>query len=84
MDNIYSALAKKYGVSPGEIALRWCLDQGIVAITTSSNELRLQTYIRNIPAFKLTPREVEDIAEAGKGKHFRGFWANKFADDDRR
>lgn len=84
VDPIYQALAKKYGVSEGEIALRWCLDQGIIAITTSSNELRLQTYMRNIPAFKLTPKEVEDIAKAGEGKHFRGFWGAKFSDDDRR
>lgn len=84
VDPIYDALAKKYGVTGGEIALRWCLDQGIIAITTSSNELRLQTYMRNVPAFKLTPKEIEDIAKAGEGKHFRGFWGAKFSEDDRR
>jgi diketogulonate reductase-like aldo/keto reductase len=84
VDPIYEALAKKYGVTGGEIALRWCLDQGIIAITTSSNELRLQTYMRNVPAFKLTPREIEDIAKAGEGKHFRGFWGAKFSENDRR
>jgi hypothetical protein len=34
--------------------------------------------------FKLTPREVNDLNEAGSQKHFRGFWNHKFADNDRR
>ncbi|KAK8086506.1 NADPH-dependent conjugated polyketone reductase C1 [Apiospora phragmitis] len=84
LDSVYDELAKKYGVTPAGIALRWCIDQGIVAITTSSNEQRLQGYLNKMPSFKLTPREVERIAEVGKEKHFRGFWNHKFADDDRR
>jgi diketogulonate reductase-like aldo/keto reductase len=34
-DDYLAALAKKYAVSEGEISLRWCIDQDIVAITTS-------------------------------------------------
>ncbi|KAI1341903.1 aldehyde reductase 1 [Xylariaceae sp. FL0016] len=84
LDDLYAGLAKKYGVSEGDVALRWCIDQGIVAITTSANETRLQGYMKKIPSFKLTEKEVQDIGEKGKGKHFRGFWNDKFADDDRR
>lgn len=84
VDAVYEALAKKYGVSPGAIALRWCLDQGMVALTTSSNENRLKMFLTDLSAFKLTPKEVEDIAESGKQKHWRCFWKNKFAEDDRR
>ncbi|KAK3946312.1 NADPH-dependent conjugated polyketone reductase C1 [Diplogelasinospora grovesii] len=83
-DAIYDQLAKKYGVTEGDIALRWCLDQGIVTLTTSGNEQRLQGYMRKIPSFKLTPKEVEDIAEAGKQKHFRGFYTTNYGPDDRR
>ncbi|KAK8094002.1 NAD/NADP-dependent indole-3-acetaldehyde reductase, partial [Apiospora hydei] len=83
LDDVYEGLAKKYGVHPADAALRWCIDQGIVAVTTSSSEQRLQSYLNKIPSFKLTPKEVERIAEAGKEKHFRGFWNNKFAADDR-
>ncbi|KAK5149382.1 hypothetical protein LTR04_007132, partial [Oleoguttula sp. CCFEE 6159] len=35
VDDYMAALAKKYGVSEGEVALRWCIDQDIVTITTS-------------------------------------------------
>jgi diketogulonate reductase-like aldo/keto reductase len=84
VDPIYKALGKKYGVSDAEIALRWCLDQGIVTVTTSGNEHRLQMYLSDLPSFKLTPREVKDVAEAGQQKHLRVFWTNQFAPDDRR
>ncbi|KAF3025756.1 hypothetical protein E8E14_014451 [Neopestalotiopsis sp. 37M] len=84
LDATYAELAKKYGVSPADIALRWVMDQGIVAITTSANEQRLQGYLRKLPSFKLTPKEVETISEIGKQKHYRGFWNDKFAKDDRR
>lgn len=82
-DNIFASLAKKYYVSEGEIALRWCIDQGMVAITTSAKQERLSDYLR-ITAFHLTPKEIEDLNKAGAEKHFRGFWKNKFSDDDRR
>ena len=81
-DVILENLARKYSVSEGEIALRWTIDQGIPAITTSAKEERLGDYLR-ATTFKLTPREVKDISEAGAEKHFRGFWLGKFAADDR-
>lgn len=81
-DVILEKLAKKYYVSEGEIALRWTIDQGIPAITTSGKEERLSDYLRAM-TFTLTPKEVKDISEAGAEKHFRGFWQGKFAADDR-
>ncbi|KAJ2986712.1 hypothetical protein NUW58_g4897 [Xylaria curta] len=83
-DDVYAALASKYGVPEGDIALRWCIDQGIVAITTSGSEQRLQGYMNRLPAFKLTPKEIETLAEEGNKKHFRGFWTQNYAADDSR
>lgn len=81
LDGTYDQLAKKYGVTPGEIALRWVIDQGIVALTTSSSEDRLKAY-QKVAQFKLTPKEVEEITELGKKKNYRGFWKTKFEADD--
>jgi diketogulonate reductase-like aldo/keto reductase len=81
LDDVYAQLAKKYGVTPGEIALRWAIDQGVVVLTTSRSEDRLKGY-QKVAQFKLTPTEVQEIAEVGQQKHFRGFWNVKFADDD--
>ncbi|RWA13724.1 hypothetical protein EKO27_g1393 [Xylaria grammica] len=83
-DDAYAELAAKYGVSEADVALRWCIDQGIVAITTSASEQRLKGYMNRLPAFKLTPKEIERIAEEGKKKHYRGYWLRNFAEDDRR
>ncbi|POS77839.1 aldehyde reductase 1 [Diaporthe helianthi] len=83
LDDIYAKIANKYGVSEGEIALRWIIDQGVVAITTSSKEERLQSFLSKLPSFKLTPAEIKLIADVGKEKHFRGFWNHKIAADDR-
>ncbi|KAK2605918.1 hypothetical protein QQS21_003644 [Conoideocrella luteorostrata] len=84
VDAIWSELAKKYGVSESEIGLRWILDQGLVALTTSSNRSRLEGYLEKLPSFKLTEDETAQIAEAGNQKHFRAFWGRKFDADDRR
>ncbi len=81
-DKMLASLAIKYYVSEGEIALRWCLDQGVVAITTSGKEERLSDYLRAM-TFKLTPREVNELSELGLQKHYRAYWQTKFAENDR-
>lgn len=83
MDRYYANLATKYGVTEAEVALRWVVDQGMVVLTTSSNEERLKAYLANIGRWKLTPREVDNIKEIGREKHYRRFWTKKFAADDR-
>lgn len=80
---VLTALAAKYAVTPGDVGLRWVIDSGIVAITTSSSAERIAGYIANVPAFKLTPDEVAEVAAAGDKKHYRAFWTTTFAPDDR-
>jgi len=82
VDEPLEKLARKYAVNPGEILLRWCIDQGIVPVTTSGKEQRMSDYLRTM-TFKLTPQEIEQISSAGKEKHYRAFWNHKFAENDR-
>ena len=82
VDPMMAQLAKKYYVSEGDVSLRWCIDQGVVAITTSGKEQRLSDYLRAM-RFSLTPRECKELAELGDQKHFRGFWQAKFDENDR-
>ena len=81
-DEALASLATKYYVSESEIALRWCIDQGVVAITTSMKEQRLSDYLRAM-TFTLTPKEVKDLAELGSKKHYRGFFQAKFDENDK-
>ncbi|KAL4801435.1 NADP-dependent oxidoreductase domain-containing protein [Aspergillus unguis] len=82
LDSLLTKLAEKYGVSEGEILLRWSLDRGTVAITTSGKESRLTKYLE-VLNFQLTPEEVNEISRIGDQKHYRAFWGEKFAADDR-
>lgn len=82
VDTVLAALAKKYAVSEGDIAIRWAIDRGLVVITTSSKETRLTEYLRTV-RFNLTAPEVDQITQLGLQKHFRNFWQAKFAADDR-
>ena len=70
-DAVFAELARKYGVSEEAVALRWCVDQDVVAITTSHKEERLRDYL-DVTKFDLTLEDVEKIKEAGLEKHFRG------------
>lgn len=79
---IIEKLAHKYAVNPGEILLRWVMEQGVVAITTSSKEQRMSDMLRTV-TFNLNPREVEEITEAGKSHHFRAFWTHILSEDDK-
>lgn len=81
-DAVLTELAKKYEVSEEAVALRWCIDQGVVAITTSSKEERLKDYL-DVTKFNLSTEEVESVRNAGMEKHFRGnnFMHNFPADD---
>ncbi|KAI0900401.1 NADP-dependent oxidoreductase domain-containing protein [Annulohypoxylon nitens] len=83
-DNVLASLARKYGVGEADIAIRWVLDQGIVAVTTSTSEERVQSLRRNLPTFKLTEGEIQEIAYQGKQKHFRGYFNDIYGADDRR
>jgi diketogulonate reductase-like aldo/keto reductase len=75
-------LSRKYYVSPAEILLRWVMDQDMVAITTTAKEQRMSDYLRAL-TFKLTPKEVQEIARIGDTFHHRAFWKNKFDQADR-
>jgi diketogulonate reductase-like aldo/keto reductase len=81
IDDYVGRLMKKYAVGENEISLRWCIDQDIVPITTSSKEQRMSDYLRAV-AFKLTPAEVKELNELGQKHHYRGFWQKYFDEKD--
>ncbi|KAI1931146.1 hypothetical protein LOZ65_001345 [Ophidiomyces ophidiicola] len=82
VDGVLERLAKKYDTTEGNILLRWGIDQGVVVLTTSSKESRMAEYLQTLK-FKLTAEEVNEIKTIGDEKHYRVFWREKFAADDR-
>jgi diketogulonate reductase-like aldo/keto reductase len=80
VDEVYAELAAKYGVTESDVALRWCLDQGIAVITTSASRERLLGYKSNLATFTLSVGEIQRISELGKRKHYRDLYNSKFYD----
>ncbi|KAI1074430.1 Aldo/keto reductase [Whalleya microplaca] len=83
VDHIYARLAEKYAVSEGEVAIKWCIDQGLSVITTSGSEQRLQKYKTNMANFNLSVDEIKQISEVGQQKHYRDLYNDHFAADDK-
>lgn len=70
-------LAEKYGVSKSAILLRWVLDQGASVVTTSGKKERLDGILAEVPSFRLTTEEVEQISRSTQ-KRQRVFFAEEF------
>ena len=80
LDPVLERLAKKYGVSEEAVALRWTIQTGAVAVTTSRKRERLQGYL-GVLDFELSKGEVEEITRVGKTKHFRAnSWKHDYGD----
>ncbi|MBE3111259.1 MAG: hypothetical protein IMZ46_12240 [Acidobacteria bacterium] len=55
-----------------------------MAVTTSGSVGRLEGYMGRLFTFKLNDEEVEEIKEAGRERHYRAFFTNRYAEDDTR
>ncbi|KAI1330634.1 Aldo/keto reductase [Xylariaceae sp. FL0255] len=78
-------IAAVHNVTEADVAMRWCIDQGMIAVTSSTNGQRLQGYVKHLSSFELAPREIEAISEEGEQmKHYEGCkWSARFTADRR-
>jgi diketogulonate reductase-like aldo/keto reductase len=67
---VLDKIAKAHDVDAATILLRWTMQSGVVAVTSSKNEERIKGYSK-LWEFKLSPEEVKEIEDAGKKVHFR-------------
>ncbi|KZT30224.1 Aldo/keto reductase [Neolentinus lepideus HHB14362 ss-1] len=70
LSKLRTRLAGTWGrpVTDGQILFKWCLQKGIVVVTTSSKEDRMKEYLAVLDMPDLTPEEVTEIDVAGKKK----------------
>ncbi|RSL83254.1 hypothetical protein CDV31_016851 [Fusarium ambrosium] len=73
VDGIFGELATKYGVTDGDIAMKWCLDQGLAVATTGKNLDRLKGYLEDFSRFELTESEIKEIRGLGLQKNFSNY-----------
>jgi len=80
LDPVLEKLAGKYGVCQEAVLLRWTMQMGVVAVTTSGKRERLEGYLEAV-SFELNQDEVDEITRVGKTKHFRGNnWMHNYGD----
>ena len=65
-DPVIGAVAKKHGKSAAQVVLRWCLEQGVVAIPKSENPGRIKENA-GIYEFELDEEDKGRIAELDQG-----------------
>ncbi|XP_028362616.1 aldo-keto reductase family 1 member C15-like isoform X1 [Phyllostomus discolor] len=69
-DPIMNAIAKKHGRNPGQVALRYQVQRGVVVLAKSFNEKRIKENFQ-IFDFELTPEDMKAID--GLNRNFRFF-----------
>uniref|UniRef100_A0A7S4Q141 NADP-dependent oxidoreductase domain-containing protein n=1 Tax=Alexandrium monilatum TaxID=311494 RepID=A0A7S4Q141_9DINO len=82
VDVVVEEVAKKHGVTPGQVLLRWGHQTGRVPITTTTKPERMVEYLR-IFSFELSAAELDAISVAGRERQRRWFWTQcpQFAED---
>jgi diketogulonate reductase-like aldo/keto reductase len=75
-------IASAHATNESAVMLRWFLQQGVVAITTTAHTSRLQQYAAALK-FQLAEEEMEEISRIGKTFWKRFYFPERYADDDR-
>jgi diketogulonate reductase-like aldo/keto reductase len=79
---ILSKIAQRLGTDEANVLLKWTVQNGVVAITTSSNEGRIKKMAGVDKLDDLTKEELEEIDRAGRGVHFRSYAVSIHTDTD--
>jgi len=70
---ILAKIAERLGTDEANVLLKWTIQKGVVAITTSSNEGRIKKMAGVGELGELTKEEMDEIDKVGRGVHFRGY-----------
>eukprot|EP00929_Paragymnodinium_shiwhaense_P042413 TRINITY_DN21958_c1_g2_i1.p1 TRINITY_DN21958_c1_g2~~TRINITY_DN21958_c1_g2_i1.p1 ORF type:complete len:419 (-),score=87.53 TRINITY_DN21958_c1_g2_i1:39-1295(-) len=73
VDEVVAKAAARVGKTPAQVLLRWALDTGRAAVTTTSKPDRMKDSLQ-IFDFQLSQEEVSAISEAGASRPKRIFW----------
>jgi diketogulonate reductase-like aldo/keto reductase len=68
-DPVVVELAEKYKKNPGQLVLRWLVQQGIVVLPRSSSQARIQSNM-DVFDFEISAEDMEKITALNKGKTF--------------
>lgn len=75
------AIAKAHGRTPGQVTLRWLIQQGVVAIPRTAKESRARENF-DVFGFELSPEEMARVTALGTPKGRLGDWIDPAFDWD--
>ncbi|KAL7273616.1 hypothetical protein RUND412_003520 [Rhizina undulata] len=78
LEPVLKKISSKVGKSESQVLLRWVIEMGVVAITTSSNEARQKEFFDI--SFELSKDDVEEITREGGKEHHRLYWREKYGE----
>jgi diketogulonate reductase-like aldo/keto reductase len=82
LDGPLKSIAENHGVSEDAVLIKWQIENGVVPITTTTKEDRLQGYLKALD-LKLTKDELDEITKIGLSHHVRTWQPQRFEADDR-
>jgi diketogulonate reductase-like aldo/keto reductase len=82
LDGVFDRIAKAHGVSIDSVLLRWQVQKGVVPVSTTAKQGRLDEYWE-AAQLELSDSEMEEITKVGLTLHYRNWGKNRFAPDDR-
>ena len=62
-------MGKKYGKTPGQIALNWSISQGVIVIPRTSSKDRMKENLESME-FSMSEEDIEKIGQLNKNYHF--------------
>ncbi|KAG7662191.1 uncharacterized protein J8A68_004319 [[Candida] subhashii] len=77
MQHLLSSLEGKYKKTKAQLLLRYCLEKGILPITTSSKQARLSEFI-DIYDFTIAREDIEQIDSAGSKTPYQVYFNGLF------
>ena len=75
-DQVLIDIGRAHGKTPGQVTLRWIIQQGIIAIPRTSNPKRVEENF-DILDFELSDREMAEIHTLGRPDGRIGDWLDK-------
>ncbi|KAL6690772.1 NADP-dependent oxidoreductase domain-containing protein [Trichoderma pleuroticola] len=77
-----SRIAKAHNTTEAAVLIHWIIQNGVVAVTTTTNPGRLDEYAQALE-ITLEENELQEITDVGSTYHFRTSWSEHFEADDR-
>lgn len=79
LTGVVDRIASELGRTPAQVLLRWVVEQGCIAVTTTSNEERQKEFLKL--DFELGEERLQEITREGAKEHHRIYWLKEYGDE---